>query len=392
MSAFVTACIILARGGSRGVPRKNVLPVGGVSLIGRSVRAGRAASGVDGVWVSTDDAEIAAEARAHGAEVIDRPAEISDATASSEAGWLHALPIIRETLPGLNRLVFLQCTSPFTTGADIDGCLSAMEENHADCALSVVEDHSFLWGFDGSGLGTGLNHDAQKPRQRRQDLPPQYRESGAIYTARADAFERVGRRFCGPVALYPVDHPPVEIDTPADLELCRLIAAARPGDGIEPARLRAVRAVVMDFDGVLTDDLVHVREDGTEGVTASRSDGMGLERLRSRTDLALAILSKERNPVVTARAKKLKLEVAQSVDDKVAALEGWLAEKGLSWADLLYVGNDVNDLGPMERAGLAACPADARPEARALAHWVLPAPGGRGAIRAMAEALLAAHG
>ena len=373
------------------MPRKNLAPVGGVSLVGRAIRAGLAARGVDGVWVSTDDAEIAAESRAHGARVVDRPADISDSTASSESGWLHALPLIRAEMPGLDRLVFLQCTSPFLTGADIDGCLDAMEAGGAACALSVIEDHSFLWGLGPDGLGRGLNHDEDAPRKRRQDLPPQFRESGAVYCARAEAFERVGRRFCGPVAIHPVDHPPVEIDTPADLELCRLIAAARPGDGIDAGRLARVRAVVMDFDGVLTDDLVHVREDGTEAVTASRSDGMGLERLREGTDLILAILSKETNPVVAARARKLKVEVAQSVEDKVAALDGWLAGRGLGWEDLLYVGNDVNDAGPMARAGLAACPSDARPEARALAHWVLPAPGGRGAIRAMAEALLDAR-
>jgi len=88
---FETHCVILARGGSKGVPGKNLKPVGGLSLLARSVRAAKAAPSVDQVHVSTDDAGIAAEARRFGAEVIDRPAELSGDGATSEAGWLHAL-------------------------------------------------------------------------------------------------------------------------------------------------------------------------------------------------------------------------------------------------------------------------------------------------------------
>ncbi|MFP3385589.1 acylneuraminate cytidylyltransferase family protein, partial [Tritonibacter sp. SIMBA_163] len=176
-----TACIILARGGSKGVPGKNLRAVGGVSLIGRAVRAGRTAEQVAVVYVSTDDAEIAAEAALHGARIIDRPAALSGDAASSEAGWLHAVPLVREDLPALDKLVFLQCTSPFITGSDIDGCLAEMAVRGTDCALSVTEDHSFLWGLDDAGGGVGINHNEREQRQRRQDLPPQYCESGAIY-------------------------------------------------------------------------------------------------------------------------------------------------------------------------------------------------------------------
>jgi N-acylneuraminate cytidylyltransferase len=104
----------------------------------------------------------------------------------------------------------------------------------------------------------------------------------------------------------------------------------------------------------------------------------------------MMILSKERNPVVLKRAEKLKLEVHHSVDDKVAALEAWLGARGLGWADLLYVGNDVNDRGAIEHAGLSACPSDSHPEILGLADWILPLPGGKGALRSMADTILAA--
>lgn len=388
-----TAAIILARGGSKGIPGKNLARVGGLSLVARSVRAARAARGVDaGVWVSTDDAGIAAEARAHGAHVIDRPADISGDGASSESGWLHALGVIRDSHPGIDRCVFLQCTSPFTTGPDIDTCLQAQTDQGADCALSVIEDHGFLWTHAAGGFAEGTNHDHRKPRARRQDLAPSFLESGAIYTVDAARFEATGSRFCGTVALAEVDHPRVEIDTPADLALVAAIAAHRGTVPVDPARLAAVRAVVMDFDGVHTDDLVDTDQTGTETVRTSRSDGMGLGLLRRDTDLRLLILSKERNPVVAARARKLEIEVRHGVDDKPALLAHWLREAGLEAGDVLYVGNDVNDLGVMAVAGLAACPSDAHPRALVAADWVLPAPGGQGALRAMADAILAARG
>lgn len=386
MAAPSTHCIILARGGSKGVPGKNLKKIGGLSLVARSVRAGRAAQGVDVVAVSTDDAAIAAEAAAHGARVIDRPADLSGDGASSESGWLHAMDVLGPS----ERVVFLQCTSPFTTGADIDAVLARMEDTGAACALSVVEDHGFLWGVGEDGLGQGVNHAHLEPRKRRQDLPPQYLENGAIYAARSDDFRRVGRRFCGPVALAVVTHPPVEIDTPADLAMCQQLALARgAGADIGATRLAPIRAVVMDFDGVHTDNLVLTDETGREAVMTSRGDGMGLGMLREAGRWQLLILSKERNPVVLRRAEKLKIEVSAAVDDKVAWLEAWLGEQGLGWEQVLYVGNDLNDAGPMAKAGLSACPSDAVPEILGTADWVLPAPGGKGALRAMCDALLA---
>lgn len=390
MTSEQTAALILARGGSKGVPGKNLRLVGGVALLARSIRAARAAQGVSGVWVSTDDAAIAALARAEGAGVIDRPAALSGDTASSEVGWLHALPVLQAALPGLTRLVFLQCTSPFTTGADIDTVLAKMAYSGADCALSVVPDHGFLWHEGADGFGHGTNHDHTLARPRRQDLPPAWLENGAIYAVDMARFVAVGRRFCGKVALVPVDHPPLEIDSFADLDLANMIAAqrARPAAPVA-ARLAGIRAVVMDFDGVHSDDLVSTDQNGAESVTCSRSDGLGLGMLRAAGQHRLLILSKETNPVVQARAAKLQIEALSGIDDKVAALAGWLATAGLDWSDVLYVGNDVNDAAVMARAGLSACPSDAWPTIRAGADWVLPAPGGRGALRAMCEALLA---
>lgn len=163
---------------------------------------------------------------------------------------------------------------------------------------------------------------------------------------------------------------------------------ARPGASI-PANLKAL---VMDFDGVFTDDRVLVDENGREAVFASRSDGMGLNRVQKLTGLKLLILSKEPNPVVSARARKLKIEALQGIDDKLPELDRWLAQNGLTRAETAYVGNDVNDLECMAAVGFPVAPADARPEALAVAAYVTRARGGRGALRELCEALIAALG
>ena len=384
MTAPHTAAIILARGGSKGLPGKNLAKIGGVSLVARSVLAALRAGEVDTVWVSTDDAAIAAEARAFGAQVIDRPASLSGDTASSEAGWLHAIPLIEAQYPSLSRLVFLQCTSPFTRGQDIDACLNAMTEKGADCGLSVAHDHYFYWQEDDQGLGFGTNHNHLEQRKRRQDLPDSFRETGAIYCARADAFKAKGQRFCGTVALCLIDRPALEIDSHSDLAEAEALVQR---DNAVPD-LSGVKALVMDFDGVHTDDKVHVDQNGLETVTTSRSDGLGLGRLREARRCKLLILSKERNPVVAARGAKLGIEVLQGVDDKAAALSDWLAAQGVDPADTLFVGNDINDLPAIRLAGLSACPSDAHPQVMAAVDWVLTRPGGNGALRQLCDALL----
>jgi N-acylneuraminate cytidylyltransferase len=149
-----------------------------------------------------------------------------------------------------------------------------------------------------------------------------------------------------------------------------------------------VRLLVTDFDGVHTDDGVTVDEGGRESVTCSRSDGMGFGRLRA-AGVETLILSKERNPVVARRAEKLRSPVLHGIDDKPAALSAHLAERGISPAETVYMGNDVNDLGCMAMVGYACAPADARIEAIRASAYVSPAGGGRGAVRDVCERIIA---
>jgi CMP-N-acetylneuraminic acid synthetase len=152
--------IIPARGGSKGVPGKNLRRVGGRSLVERAVDACRAAQLVHTVYVSTDDVEIAARAEAAGAKVIMRPVELASDTASSESALLHALDQLLMVGEEPEVLVFVQCTSPFIAPDDLDRGIELIIHDHADSVFSGVATYDFLWRADGRfGLVTGHNHD-----------------------------------------------------------------------------------------------------------------------------------------------------------------------------------------------------------------------------------------
>ncbi len=150
------------------------------------------------------------------------------------------------------------------------------------------------------------------------------------------------------------------------------------------AAIRDVRLMVFDFDGVFTDNTVYVFEDGREAVRCWRGDGLGLSRIK---DLGIdcMILSTEVNPVVTARAKKLGLPCVQGQPDKAAALKDILAEKSLAPDQVAYVGNDINDTGCLELAGLPMVVADAHADVLALGRYRTVAVGGHGAVREICD-------
>ncbi|WP_422374629.1 cytidylyltransferase domain-containing protein [Roseibium sp.] len=382
--------VIPARGGSVGLPGKNVRPLLGVPLVARTVQTALRARSLNEVFVTSNDDDILRISADAGATVIRRPEALSNSTASSEAALLHAL----EWLEGQGRslpdyLVFLQCTSAFTRPEDIDLVLETMIGKGAKAAFSAVEDHGFIWHEDDDGFAQGITHDESKPRQRRQDMKPRFRENGAIYAMHVPSFLAQRERFCGPTVLVPVDGPTVEIDSQEDWDVVEAYLNARNRSAQPAVQTRKIKAVITDFDGVHTDDRVIVDQDGREAVTCSRRDGLGLELMRKR-DVKLMILSKEANPVVRARAAKLQMPVMNQIDDKLSVLDTWRQEQGLEWSEIVYIGNDVNDIDCMRTCGLSFAPADAHPSALDVADHVLNAEGGKGAVREMCDYLIAA--
>lgn len=213
--------IIPARGGSKGVARKNLQDLGGKPLILHTIEQALAAERVNGVWVTTDCADIAAVSAEAGVSIIERPGPLADDEASSESAILHALSEINQTTD-VDLVVFLQCTAPFRRRDDIDRAIQHFQNEQADSLLSVVPSHRFIWQIS-EGNAESINYDYRN-RPRRQNMPAQFEENGSIYLFRPTILCSEKNRLGGRVALFEM-HPQsqLDIDTEYDLELANIL-------------------------------------------------------------------------------------------------------------------------------------------------------------------------
>lgn len=213
------AAIIPARGGSKGLPGKNIRLLNNKPLITYSIEQALQSSLITDVYVSTDDKAIESVAKKSGAKVICRPENISGDEASSESALLHVLETVKIEF---DYIVFLQCTSPIKQPADIDNAIKTIMKEEADSLLSVVHDHSFLWKEE-YGQGVSVNYDYMA-RPRRQNMALQYRENGSIYIVKPEILRKYNNRLGGKIALYQMaDDSAVDIDTEHDLLIAETI-------------------------------------------------------------------------------------------------------------------------------------------------------------------------
>lgn len=152
---------------------------------------------------------------------------------------------------------------------------------------------------------------------------------------------------------------------------------------------RRVRLLGIDFDGVMTDNAVYVFEDGREAVRCSRFEGFGLDKLK-HAGVEAIIVSTEKNPVVAARAKKLKINCLQDVGNKAQLVAGLLGARGLAWEEAAFIGNDINDLETLQRVGLPVLVNDAHDALGELPAFRTRRVGGAGAVRELCDAIVAA--
>ena len=215
--------VIPARGGSKALPRKNILPLAGKPLLAWTILDAIAAKRVDRTIVSTDDAEIAGVARTWGAEVpFTRPAELATDSASTEVVLQHALLWLeREERARVDVIVLLEATSPLRAPGLVDGVVACLDDPAIDTAFSAVRDHGYFWTRE---QGRAVRHDpGYRPRQVRE---PRWRETGSVYATRA-AVVRGGERI-GPRATWVEQDPTdalVDIHTAFDLWLAERLVA-----------------------------------------------------------------------------------------------------------------------------------------------------------------------
>ena len=395
--------LIPARGNSKSIPRKNIRDLGGYPLIAYSIAAGLQAQCVTRTIVSTDNAEIAEIARAYGAETpFLRPEEFSRDDTQDLPVFRHALKWLAENEdyhPDV--VVQLRPTSPFRPPEMLDAAVKLLLEHPgADSVRGVVpsgQNPYKMWRVEADGsirpllAVDGIKEAFNAPRQQ---LPDTYWQTGHIDAIRPRAIlEKESMSGDTIMPLFIDSRYTVDIDSQSDwIKYQRLVLEGNlemvdPGPHKRPFPQK-VELLVMDFDGVLTDNRVWVDEQGHESVASNRSDSLGLNNLRAQTKVQTLVISKEVNLVVTARCSKIKLECLQAVDDKPALLAKVMKERGIDPEHVIYMGNDTNDLPCFPLVGYAVAPADAHPEVLLGVDHVTSLSGGRGAVRELCDLIL----
>ena len=395
--------IIPARGGSKGIPRKNILSFAGQPLIAWSIAAAKQSHLVTRIIVSTDDEEIAVVARRLGAEVpFLRPSELAQDLSVDLPLFEHALSWLKEHegyQPEI--LIQLRPTSPIRPMKMVDGAVQMLLDHpEAHSVRGVIpsgQNPYKMWtiGQDNRLKPLLTVHDVPEPfNAPRQQLPQTYWQTGHIDVIRTSTVIDL-KSLSGQVILpYMVDPAfSVDIDSPRDWSRAEWLVWHSNLDMVYPGKAprplpEKVRLVVMDFDGVLTDNRVWVDESGKETVAAYRSDSLGLAIMRQKTGIESLVLSMETNPVVSARCKKMNVPVLQGIIQKDAALTKFLAERNINPAEVVYIGNDVNDLVCFPHVGCAVVPIDAEPDVIKQADISLTRRGGHGAVRELCDILI----
>jgi len=395
--------VIPARGNSKSIPKKNIRDFAGHPLIAFCITAAIRSRHVTRVIVSTDNEEIAETAKAYGAEVpFIRPAELARDDTRDFPVFEHALEWLEQNEDYRpDYVIHLRATSPVIPLGLVDEAVDVMLAHaDADSVRGVVpsgQNPYKMWHIADSGAMTsilkvqGLKEPFNAPRQ---SLRPTFWQTGHIDVIRRETL--TDKQSMSGDLIYPVMIDPaysIDIDTPLEWQRAERIVREGNLEMVFPGRSARpfpdiVSLVVFDFDGVFTDNRVWVDQDGREAVTASRSDGMGIEQLKKHTDIEVFVLSKETNPVVARRCGKLKIPVYQSVEKKKEALEKFLKEERIDSRQVIYVGNDINDIECFPLVGYAVVPADAHVSAKIAADHALTNKGGHGAVREICDMLI----
>ncbi len=397
--------LVPARGGSKSLPRKNIRLFAGHPLLAYSIAAGLQAESVDRVIVSTDDESIAEVAHEYGAEVpFLRPSALAQDDTPDLPVFEHALHWLEEHENYRPEIVVqLRPTSPLRPSGLVDEAVRLLnEEPAADSVRGVVpagQNPFKMWRIGEEGFLSPLLTDGFKEpyNMPRQHLPATYWQTGHIDAIRSATILQKGSMSGERILPILIDpRYTVDIDTARDWRRAEWLLMEEGLEVVLPGRPRrglpdSVALVVLDFDGVLTDDRVWVNGEGTEWVAAHRGDGMGISRLRE-AGIEVVVLSTETDPVVKARCDKLGIPALRGVKDKAVRLQELFEERGLDPDRTVYVGNDVNDLPCFSLVGCALAPADAHPAVRREADMILKRKGGQGAVRELCDMLLRAEG
>lgn len=369
-----------ARAGSKGIKNKNIKLFNSKPLIFWVLKALQDCNLVDGIYLATDGDDIARIADGFGFDklkVFRRSPENASDSASTESVMFEFF----EKEKPLEEDIFLlvQATSPFTQNTDFESAIKQFKQEKADSLLSVARQKRFFWNSD----GTPLNYD-YKNRSRRQDFEGILIENGAFYISKIKNILQSNNRLNGKISLYEMpEYTSLELDEDEDWLMGEIVMQKfkKSELNVDPSQ---IKLFLSDVDGVLTDAGMYYSEKGDELKKFSTYDGMAFRLLKEK-GIKVGIITSEDCELNRRRAEKLKLDYHfHGVKNKLEVLEGLVKELGISFSQLAYIGDDINDLEVLREVGIAACPANARAEVKSIPGIVeLETKGGKGAVRCL---------
>lgn len=387
----MNVAFIPVRGGSKSIPLKNIKPISGKPLVYWTVKAACGCKYIDKVFVATDSDKIketvegfkeSSEAEIFKkVEVIGRSAESASDTASTEFAMLEFADKME-----FDNIVLVQATSPLLVSSDLDRGFEAFGEESVDSVLSVVRQKRFHWGNDENGFAHPTNYDVFH-RPRRQEFDGYLVENGAFYISSKEGLLKSKNRVSGNIKVVEMNEDTFfEIDEPSDWVI---IEALMKKNGITaPKEIPEIKMFLTDCDGCLTDGGMYYSEHGDELKKFNTRDGMGFALLRNK-GIVTGIVTSETVELNRRRAQKLKLDVLEAgCKDKVAAVKALCEKYAISLENVVYIGDDINDLDVIKMVGYGCSPADAMPQVRDAAKYVTKAKGGEGVIREIVDIIV----
>ena len=383
----MNVAFIPVRGGSKSIPLKNIKEIAGRPLLYWVTKAAVECEEIDYVFVSTDSREIRAVAESFQfpkVSVIGRGEDTAVDSASTESAMLEFASAYE-----FDSIVLIQATSPLLSAADLTGGFRLLHHSAADSVLSVVEQKRFIWeSLEGEAV-SAVNYDIDN-RPRRQEFGGYLVENGAFYITGRKRLLSSKNRLSGRIAAYKM--PPdtyFEIDEPDDwIILEQQLIQRERSVRKRNFDLSNIKMFLSDCDGCLTDGGMYYSEKGDELKKFNTKDGQAFRMLQER-GIITGIITGEDVNLNRRRAQKLKLEeIISGSEDKASDILSLCVKYSVKPEEVLYVGDDRNDIYALRMAGFACVPADACDEAKAAADYVAKKRGGCGVIREIADILL----
>ncbi|URZ16009.1 N-acylneuraminate cytidylyltransferase [Clostridium felsineum] len=377
---YKNVAFIPVRGGSTSIKKKNIKLINGRPLVYWVLDAAAECKYIDKIFVSTDSDEIKSTVEDYKNEkikVIDRSKKVSTDTASTESTMFE---FAKEY--DFENMVLIQATSPLLTFKNLNDGFEKFLKEDIDSVISVVRQKRFIWQEEKNTI-LPQNYDPMN-RPRRQDFNGFLIENGAFYITSRESFMKEGCRISGKVgAVEMPEESYYEIDEPLDWIIVENLLKIRT-----TKKIGKIKALFMDCDGVLTDGGMYYSENGDELKKFNTKDGMGIELLKNK-GIITGIITGEKREIVRKRCEKLKIdELHMGIKDKLSVIDSLIEKYELTYEEIAYIGDDINDLEVIKKVGFGCAVKDSMEIIKNEADYITKLDGGKGAVREVAEVIL----